>query len=268
MATRKTAPQEEGTPAVLDETVEKKATSRTAKAAPKLNIYQIIAKIGEEAGALAPEKSPQGGVPFAFRGVDSVVAHLTPHLRKYGVITVPKVVSVNTTSREISNNKAITQSEVITEFTFYAPDGTSITATTTGLAQDYADRSAAQAQSVAFRVALLQTFTLPTHDKEPEVAGEETQKYIENVAASAPKKAPAAPTGPNITDLKRQVSEQLAGRGIKGGAAIKAYGDRFFAEDIEKDPSKAKWSEHPTPLKKLLEHLKSGEIKEGVDDVN
>ena len=49
----------------------------------------------------------------------------------------------------------------------------SITATTGGLANDYADRSTAQAQSVAFRVALLQTFALPTHSPEPEQTGVE-----------------------------------------------------------------------------------------------
>lgn len=169
------------------------------------NIYQIISKIGEEAGALAPEKT--GGVPFAFRGVDGTVAHLVPHLRKYGVITVPEVVSQNVTQREVGNNKTITQTEVLTRFHFYAPDGTSVTATTAGLAQDYSDRSTSQAQSVAFRIALLQTFTLPTHDKEPEVAGEETQKVI----ADNPKSTPA-PTKPAESserdDIKAWLTEQ------------------------------------------------------------
>lgn len=179
-----------------------------------LNIYQIISKIGEEAGALAPEKT--GGVPFAFRGVDGTVAHLVPHLRKYGVITVPEVIDQRVTQREVGNNKTITQTEVLTRFHFYAPDGTSVTATTAGLAQDYSDRSTSQAQSVAFRIALLQTFTLPTHDKEPEVAGEETQKVI----ADNPKTKvdPNAPKIESRQDVKNRLisKSKNAKNNVKG----------------------------------------------------
>lgn len=180
------------------------AAARTAAAkaeanpAEGLNIYQIISKISDEAGALAPTKADGSGLAFAFRGVDAVVAHVAPFLNKYGVIVVPEVLDRKTTARDLVNRdgslngKAVTQTDLVTKFTFYAPDGSSVSATTIGLAQDYADRSAAQAQSVAFRVAILQTFHLPTHDKEPEVAGEETQRYLEKVqeadqSAAAPK---------------------------------------------------------------------------------
>lgn len=150
-----------------------------------LNIYQIISKISAEAGALAPEA--KNGVPFAFRGVDAVVNHLAPLLREYGVITVPEVLEHRVTSRDLPQNKALTQSEVLVAFHFYAPDGTQVIATTAGLAQDYADRSTAQAQSVAYRVALLQTFTLPTTDKDPEERGEDNAKFVADLTANEEK---------------------------------------------------------------------------------
>lgn len=137
-----------------------------------LNIFQILDRISSEAGALAPEA--RGGVPFAFRGIDGTVAHLSPLLRKYGVIVVPSVTQKNVTSAP-SGGKVVTTTDLTTEFTFYAPDGTHVVATTAGLANDYADRSTAQAQSVAFRVALLQTFALPTHSPEPEQTGVEPE---------------------------------------------------------------------------------------------
>ena len=62
----------------------------TENDAAPLSIYQIISKVSEEAGALAPES--KGGVPFAFRGIDGTVAHLSPVLRKYGVVVVPTVI--------------------------------------------------------------------------------------------------------------------------------------------------------------------------------
>lgn len=212
------------------------AKSEATPSAPSMNIYQIIAAVGSEAGALAPES--KGGVPFAFRGVDGTVAHLVPHLRKYGVITVPEVLEQKVTTRELSAGKAITQTEVLTKFHFYAPDGSSVSATTAGLAQDYADRSTAQAQSVAFRVALLQTFTLPTHDKEPEQAGEETQKFIAANPKVAPKpSAEPVPSGAAaltaIQSRVRDLSSEVAGAGkgkelLQSLAASKWEGKSFL----------------------------------------
>lgn len=151
-------------------------------------IFEIISAIGKEAGALAPSKA--GGVPFAFRGIDAVVAHLADKLDKYGVFHTAEILQKDTSTRELQGGKAITQTDLTVRYTFYAPDGSSISTESAGLAQDYADRSAAQAQSVALRVALLQLFHLPTTDKsderqydEPEVLGEKTQKEITKNAA-------------------------------------------------------------------------------------
>lgn len=149
------------------------------------NIYQIISAISKEAGPLAAEKS--GGVPFAFRGINAVVDKLAPLLNKYEVITVPEVLEHKVTSNP-SGNKVVTTTEILAHYHFYAPDGTKVTATTAGLANDYADRSSAQAQSVAFRTALLQTFTLPSSDPEPEQTG------VEREAPSAQSAAPAKPS--------------------------------------------------------------------------
>lgn len=239
---------------------EKAPAKRTpaAKAEPPKNIYQLISTISEEAGALAPEA--KGGVPFAFRGVDQVVSHLSPLLRKHGVVVVPEVVEQTVTTRELSAAKAITQTALRTRFTFYAPDGTSVSATTAGLAQDYADRSTAQAQSVAFRVALLQVFTLPTTDKEPEQQGEETQKYIQAAAAEnaavaqAAAKAKSGPPEPTVADLKGTIASHLKAQKIEGAAAIKAYGDKYF--EVEANPERKVWATRTDKLTELLNHIK------------
>src|SRR5690606_3994165 len=106
---------------------------------------------------------------------------------------------------------------VLVEYTFYAPDGSSVVVVTPGLADDFADRSTAQAMSVAYRVALLQLFHLPTHSKEPEETGEETMKQREGsgtapkapkaVAAAQQRQAPTAPTAAsNVTKLQSQAA--------------------------------------------------------------
>jgi hypothetical protein len=158
---------------MTDETTEApKRAPRAAKVEPEptFNITQAIAKVREEAGALAP--ASKNGVPFAFRGIDGTVAHLVPFLNKYGIITVPNVVYCNVSERQDEKGRTLKTSDVLVAYDFIAPDGSKVSATTPGLADDYADRSTAQAMSVAFRIALLQTFTLPTHSPEPEETGQ------------------------------------------------------------------------------------------------
>lgn len=222
-------------------TEEPTATKTRAKAAAKpesLNIYQLINAIRLEAGALAPVQGK--GVPFPFRGIDGTVNHLSQFLNKYGVITAPNLLEHKVTMREIGNAKAITQSEVIVCYTFYAPDGSSFDVTTAGLAQDYSDRSAAQAQSVAYRIALLQTFTLPTQQVEPEEAGEQTMKYIADAASGAPAatrtgaalgKAAAAGGngGESIDSLRAKVKAAAGTKGLTG-TEINGHGSEIRAD--------------------------------------
>lgn len=207
-----------------------------------LNIYQIIDRISSEAGALAPEA--KGGVPFAFRGIDGTVAHLSPFLRKYGVVVVPTVIQKEVTSAP-SGNKVVTTTDLTTEFTFYAPDGTNLTATVAGLANDYSDRSSAQAQSVAFRVALLQTFALPTHSPEPEQTGVEPEAPK---AAAAPKSK-----GPDVKALQQEVKvewEKIHGEGDTGYSKL---GGKLFPDDLQ-------WASNATKLSKLKAAIEKGEV--------
>lgn len=224
------------------------------------NIYTLISKISKEAGALAPEKS--GGVPFAFRGVDSTINHLAPLLQEYGVVTIPEVLEHKVTSREVGN-KVVTQSEVTTKFTFAAPDGSSVSPTTVGLAQDYADRSAAQAQSVAFRVALLQTFTLPTHQKEPEEAGEEVMRTTEAEKSKIVAAKPPAST-PSTTALRAEVTKYIKGFTDPDTGEVR---DPIPADKINDYATKKfkverkVWVENQDQMTELVADIKAGKIK-------
>jgi hypothetical protein len=217
------------------------------------NIFQIIPAIRAEAGALAPTKSAQGGVPFPFRGIDGTINHLAPFLTKYGVVTVPKVLERTTTSREVGS-KTVTQTDLLADFTFYAPDGTSVTATTTGLAQDFADRSAAQAQSVAFRVALLQTFTLPTQQKEPEETGEEVIRGTAEEKVKVAQAATAATKPDPVTELQGQI-KAIIGQGHYTGDQINALGNQ-----ISGGKAPAVWMKQSTVLKAILDKVAKGEV--------
>lgn len=194
------------------------------------NIVQLINQISREAGALAPEQ--KAGVPFPFRGVDGTVNHLAPKLRKYGVVVVPEVLSCVVTPNA-QGNRTVKTAEVLTKFTFWAPDmKTAISATTAGLADDYGDRATAQAQSVAYRIALLQTFNLPTMDKEPEQTGIEVENGAAKAAPQQPramavvqnaKQPPATSAVPDPRVLQTQIKAAAGVRGVTG-AQINAFG--------------------------------------------
>lgn len=216
-------------------------------------IIRILNEVSVEAGALAPEKN--GGVPFSFRGVDATVAHLAPALKKHGVVIIPEVLDRVTSTRELASGKAITQSDLLVKYTFYAPDGSSVSATTAGLAQDFADRSAAQAASVSFRVALLQVFKLPTTDKEPEQAGEDTQKFIaDNAKANAAPKA-GAKRARTAVDARNDVQAVIAGDNAYGPGEINALGKKL---SDGKEPQE--WMQDVKVLDAILEAVKNGEV--------
>lgn len=214
-------------------------------------IYAAIAAVSEEAGALAPTKNG-AGVPFAFRGVDATVAHVAPHLKKHGIIVYPEVLESFHGTREVGS-KAITQTEIKTAFHFvHIEDGSEVIATTIGLAQDFSDRSAAQAQSVAFRVAILQTFTLPTHSPEPEEVGETVQKGIAEERAKAPAHT-GAPAKPSVAQLKARVGN-LVSEGKATAAEVDAYGD-----EISRAP-KAEWTRDGAILERVIQHFQGARV--------
>jgi len=214
----------------------KTTTSRAAKADAKpTSIVPIISRISAEAGALRKTQDPNSGVKFPFRGIDAVINHLAPHLDEYGVITTSRITNKTTERRDLPGGKAITQTDITVEYTFHAPDGSSVTTEVVGLAQDYADRSAAQAMSVAYRVALLQLFHLPTDSPEPEVAGEDTQRYIEKNAAAAPKLAAKAQR--SADELRAEISGLMSAHNIDGSTV------NALLADISGTKEYGKWTE-------------------------
>jgi len=204
-------------------------TEAKPKVEAPANIYQLISKISSEAGALEP--TSKAGLPFPFRGVDGVVNHLSTLMQKYGVIVVPEVMEHVVTPREIGN-RVVKTTTVVTKFHFYAPDGTTVAATTAGLADDFGDRSTAQAQSVAFRIALLQTFTLPTQSPEPEQTGQAVDDELAKMPVTTvtkPVKTPTA-TEAKIEDTRARITALINAK-IVTGPQVNEIGDTVTGKE-------------------------------------
>jgi len=132
-------------------------------------IFKKIPAIMAEVPSIAKtdRKNPQG---YFFRGVDDVYLALHELLAKHKVFTVPEVLSEESQMKASKAGSVAIYRILKIKYTFYAEDGSYISATVIGEGADYSDKASNKAMSVAHKYALLQVFCIPTNDpKDPEV---------------------------------------------------------------------------------------------------
>lgn len=134
-----------------------------AEAAKQMNIYQAISKCMEEIGAVGKDDvNKQQG--FKYRGVDAVMNAVNPALVKNHVFIVPEVLEQQREERTSSRGSVLIYSVCKIKFTFYAEDGSSITAVTIGEGMDSGDKATNKAMAIAFKYACFQVFCIPTEE--------------------------------------------------------------------------------------------------------
>lgn len=150
---------------------------------------------------------------FKYRGIDDVMNALFPLLSKHGVFVVPEVLSTSRTERQSKGGGNIAFTVSTVKYTFYATDGSSVSAITTGEGMDSADKSTNKAMAAAMKYAFFQTFCIPTEeashddpDEEtpPPSTPEETHLPIQEVLICSKCKSPIKPTK---TRSAKQVAE-------------------------------------------------------------
>lgn len=106
---------------------------------------------------------------FNFRGIDAVVNAVSPALKKHGVVVTPNVVDYQYATVEVGIKRTLMGHVRLTvEYTFTGPMGDSLTTCVVSEAMDSGDKATAKAMSVAFRIALLQSLSLPTDEPDPD----------------------------------------------------------------------------------------------------
>lgn len=132
------------------------------------NIFQSI---NEAMGDIEPiakgRKNQSQG--FQFRGIDDIMNELQPVLHKHGLFVVPEAMEVIREEKQTKSGGALLYSIVKMKYTFYAIDGTNISAIVIGEGMDSGDKASNKAMAVAMKYALLQVFCIPTEDtKDPD----------------------------------------------------------------------------------------------------
>lgn len=108
------------------------------------------------------KKNPQQG--YKYRGIDDVMNVFQPLLAKYKVFIVPEVLSHEREERTNKNGTLLLYSVCTIKYTFYAEDGSSISAVVIGEGMDSGDKATNKAMSVAMKYAMFQTFCIPTEE--------------------------------------------------------------------------------------------------------
>lgn len=128
-----------------------------------MNIYESITALMQDIPAVGKEKrnKEQG---FLYRGVDDVMNALQPLLTKHKIFIVPEVLAQKREERQTKGGKALLYSLLTIKYTFFAEDGSSVSAVVIGEGMDMADKASNKAMAVAYKYALFQVFCIPTEE--------------------------------------------------------------------------------------------------------
>lgn len=173
-----------------------------------MNVFETINKVMEEIGYIGKDKSTTGGQRYNYRGVDDVMNALNPAMVKHKLFIVPEILEQIREDRITTNGGKVIYSICKIKYTFFAVDGTSVSAVVIGESFDSGDKATNKAMSVAFKYACFQVFCIPTEEmKDPdaevhELAGTKNDKKADK--SKEPNKAKEEPkqAGQNVNRLE------------------------------------------------------------------
>lgn len=127
-----------------------------------MNIHKAIASIMQKGYAISKEKKSQQG--YKYRGIDDVMNTFQPLLADAGIYVVPEVLEMTREERKTAKGGNMLYSVLKVKYTFFADDGSSVSAVVIGEGMDSGDKASNKAMAVAMKYAMFQVFCIPTED--------------------------------------------------------------------------------------------------------
>lgn len=141
---------------------------------------------------------------YKFRGIDDILNAVQPVFSEFGIVMLPEVLERDREERETKAGNTLIYTVIKVKFTFYAKDGSFVTATTYGEGMDSGDKSTNKAMSAACKYALLQVLCIPTEDqKDSEFDSPEESRPVPEEKRSV---KPAAPIRNRSSFLREKLS--------------------------------------------------------------
>lgn len=201
-----------------------------------MSIFESISKVQADIDFIGKDKQVQSGGTYKYRGVDQVLNTLHPLFAKHKVFAVPEVLEIM--EREI--RKTAKGGEVLyqvlkVKYTFYAEDGTNVSAVVVGEAMDSGDKVSNKCMSVAYKYACFQILSIPT--EETCADPDDTNEPLQPNKPAKPDVSPAKPTTKpdNSTGGKsqaRQIAELIEGTDVTS-EDIKQFILGTFGQEIK-----------------------------------
>lgn len=168
-------------------------------------IFAAISNVMKEIGAIGKtSKNTQQG--FMFRGIDAVMNAINPALIKHRIFIVPEILEQTREERQTKSGNNLIYSVCRIRYTFYAQDGSSISAVVIGEGMDSGDKATNKAMSIAFKYACFQVFCIPTEEMvDPDAECHEVKPKAKK--APAPAAAEEKITAKDVADLMLQMEK-------------------------------------------------------------
>ena len=149
-------------------------------------IYEAINGVMADVGAVG-KNSYNEQQRFKFRGIDAIMNALYPALTKHKVFVTPEVLEQTREERESAKGGRLIYSICKIKYTFFADDGSSVSAVTIGEGMDSGDKATNKAMAIALKYAFFQVFCIPTEEmidqdsESPEIASPGAKKAAPEV---------------------------------------------------------------------------------------
>ncbi len=141
-----------------------------------MNIYESITAIMAEGYAVSKDKKNQQQ-GFRYRGIDDVMNTFYPLLAQHKVFAVPEVLEQTREDRQTTKGGNLIYSVLKLRYTFFAEDGSSVSAVVIGEGMDSGDKASNKAMAVGMKYALFQVFCIPTEEmQDPDATTPEPSK--------------------------------------------------------------------------------------------
>lgn len=183
-------------------------------------IYKAISNCMKEIGAVGKnQRNDQQN--FMYRGIDAVMNAINPALVNNGIFVVPQILEQFREDRQTRSGGTLIYSICKVKYTFFADDGSNISAIVIGEGMDSGDKATNKAMSIAFKYACFQVFCIPTEEMiDPDAECHEV------VPKKSDSKKEAANSEVNI-DVLKQI---LKNNEITDEFLFKLYGIKGFNE--------------------------------------
>lgn len=211
-----------------------------------MNIYESITAIMQEGYAIGKENRNEQQ-KFMYRGIDDVMNTFQPLLSKYKVFVVPEVIGREREERSGRNGGNLIYSILTIRYTFYAEDGSSVSAVVVGEGMDSGDKASNKAMAVGMKYAMFQTFCIPTEemrDDDPDKTTTEPttpKKAEKQPAPKEPEKFVCADCGEVITPWVANDGKTIMSVREIAQNSEKAYKRRLCLECARKAKKQAEY---------------------------